>query len=113
MTHPPQLPKSPAPGQYPEAPEPPRKLLSALWVMLRVIGTAFGVLFLIIAISAFRTETIWLPWVSAFAIAWALLYFFTVAPWLKRRTTTTAPPQPGRRTRSALRKTAIGVVVPF
>ncbi|WP_144377038.1 hypothetical protein [Rhodococcus pyridinivorans] len=87
--------------------------MSALRVMLRVIGTAFGVLFLIIAISAFRTETIWLPWVSAFAIAWALLYFFTVAPWLKRRTTTTAPPQPGRRTRSALRKAAIGVVVPF
>lgn len=113
MTHPPQLPKSPAPGQSPEAPRPSRKLLSVLWIVLRIIGTAFGVLFFIVAISAFRTETIWLPWVSAFAIAWALLYFFAVAPWLKRRPTTTAPPKPGGRIRSALRKAAIGVVVPF
>ncbi|AYA23513.1 hypothetical protein C6369_002530 [Rhodococcus rhodochrous] len=84
-----------------------------LWTVLRVIGTVFGVFFFIMAISVLRAAEVWLPAVILFAAAWALLYFSAVAPWVKRRTSTTAPPQPGRRTRSALRKAAIGVVAPF
>lgn len=112
MTHPPQWSPPTAPGQNPE-PRPPRKLLTVVTMIIRVIGTLLGVLFLIMAISALRTETIWLPWVSALAFAWALLYFSVVAPWLAHRTKTTSPPEPSGRVRSALKKATIGIAVPF
>lgn len=113
MTPPPQWNQTPAPGQYPVPPQPPRKPLTALWIVLRVIGAVFGALFLVVAISVLRTETIWLPATSAFAIAWTLLYFSAVAPLLERRKTTTAPLQSGGQIRSALLKAAIGVAAPF
>lgn len=113
MTQPPQWHQPPPPGHYPWPPQPQRKPLTALWIMLRVIGTVFGVFFLIMAISVLRTETIWLPAAMLFATAWTLLYFSAVVPLLERRNTAAAPPQPGGRVRSVLLKVAIGVAVPF
>ncbi|MDI9979815.1 hypothetical protein [Rhodococcus sp. IEGM 1307] len=108
-------PSQPPQGQYPRPPQPQphRELQTALWLTLRIIGGAVGVLFLIMALSFLFAEPIWLPAALLFAISWTLLYFSAVVPLLKRRKRAPAPSQPGDRVGSAMAKIAIGIATPF
>lgn len=116
MTQPPQWqPPSTPPQWQPGSPPQPTKPWAGLWIALRIVGTAIGALFLLLAVSFLITDPLFIPAALMVAIAWPLLYFSLVAPILKRRARATAAAgtPPNKRAGTVLRNLAIGVAAPF
>ncbi|MFI6432846.1 hypothetical protein [Rhodococcus oryzae] len=105
------------PPQWQPGPPPPTttKPAAGLWIALRIVGTAIGALFLLLAVSFLITDPLFLSGALMVAIAWPLLYFSLVVPILKRRNraTAAAATPPGNRAGTVLRNLAIGVAAPF
>lgn len=116
MTQPPQWqPPSTPPQWQPGTPPRPTPPMTGLWITLRIVGTAIGALFLLLAVSFLLTEVLFLPAALMVAIAWPLLYFSLAVPILKRHNGAAAATgsQAGNRPGATFLNLVIGVAAPF